>query len=152
MSDSTGHGQQNSSCVLANQVEGSTGFPRHCGLWRMHIPEHSQIVSPLYPVTWKKNDLKWDLEQQETFEQVKQEIAHAGVLRPVRMGQDVRSVLYRAAWENGPSGVCGRRDLERLKHVLLGSGVWDTEDLRPATPQVRKRFGQFMKGFKLPQK
>ncbi|RMC08888.1 hypothetical protein DUI87_13882 [Hirundo rustica rustica] len=26
------------------------------GFWRMHIPEYSQIVSPLYLVTHKKND------------------------------------------------------------------------------------------------
>ena len=28
------------------------------GFWRMHIPNHSLIVSPLYQMTWKKNDFK----------------------------------------------------------------------------------------------
>ncbi|GAB0203731.1 hypothetical protein GRJ2_002838700 [Grus japonensis] len=33
------------------------------GFWRMHIPNYSLIVSPLYHVTWKKNDFKWGPEQ-----------------------------------------------------------------------------------------
>ncbi|NXC35483.1 TF29 protein, partial [Campylorhamphus procurvoides] len=53
------------------------------GFWRMHIPEYSQIVSPLYLVTRKKNDFQWGPEQQQAFEQIKQEIAHAVALGPV---------------------------------------------------------------------
>ncbi|KAF4804777.1 hypothetical protein TURU_004352 [Turdus rufiventris] len=34
------------------------------GFWRMHIPEYSQIVSPLYLVTRKKNDFHLGAEQQ----------------------------------------------------------------------------------------
>ena len=26
------------------------------GFWRMHVPNYSLFVSPLYQVTWKKND------------------------------------------------------------------------------------------------
>jgi len=33
------------------------------GFWRMHIPNDSQIVSPLYHVTRKKNDFEWGPEQ-----------------------------------------------------------------------------------------
>ncbi|GAB0205180.1 hypothetical protein GRJ2_002983600 [Grus japonensis] len=33
------------------------------GFWRMHIPNYSLIVSPLYHVTRKKNDFKWGPEQ-----------------------------------------------------------------------------------------
>ncbi|RMC12423.1 hypothetical protein DUI87_09938 [Hirundo rustica rustica] len=33
------------------------------GFWRMHIPEYSQIVSPLDLVTHKKNDFHWGPEQ-----------------------------------------------------------------------------------------
>ena len=29
------------------------------GFWRMHVPNYSLIVSPLYQVTWKKNDFIW---------------------------------------------------------------------------------------------
>jgi len=29
------------------------------GFWRIHIPNYSQIVSPLYHVTHKKNDFEW---------------------------------------------------------------------------------------------
>ncbi|RMC20938.1 hypothetical protein DUI87_01791 [Hirundo rustica rustica] len=50
------------------------------GFWRMHIPEYSQIVSPLYLVTRKKNDFHWGPEQQPAFAQIKQEIAHAVAL------------------------------------------------------------------------
>ncbi|RMC02416.1 hypothetical protein DUI87_21586 [Hirundo rustica rustica] len=37
------------------------------GFWRMHIPEYSQIVSPLYLVTRKKNDFHWGPEQQASL-------------------------------------------------------------------------------------
>ncbi|RMC06467.1 hypothetical protein DUI87_15902 [Hirundo rustica rustica] len=73
------------------------------GFWRMQIPEYSQIVSPLYLVTRKKNDFHWGPEQQQAFAQIKQEIAHAVALGPVRMGPDVKNVLYSAAGNNGLS-------------------------------------------------
>ncbi|RMC15938.1 hypothetical protein DUI87_08144 [Hirundo rustica rustica] len=71
--------------------------------WRMHIPEYSQIVSPLYLVTRKKNDFHWGPEQQQAFAQIKQEIAHAVALGPVRTGPEVKNVLYSAAGNNGLS-------------------------------------------------
>ncbi|KAK4806863.1 hypothetical protein QYF61_012584 [Mycteria americana] len=73
------------------------------GFWRMHIPNYSLIVSPLYQVTWKKNDFKWGPEQRQAFEQIKWEIVHAVALGPVRAGQDVNNVLYTTAGENGPT-------------------------------------------------
>ncbi|RMC20310.1 hypothetical protein DUI87_01157 [Hirundo rustica rustica] len=73
------------------------------GFWRMHIPEYSQIVSPLYLVTRKKNNFHWGPEQQQAFAQIKQEIAHAVALGPVRTGPDVKNVLYSAAGNNGLS-------------------------------------------------
>ncbi|RMC20714.1 hypothetical protein DUI87_01566 [Hirundo rustica rustica] len=73
------------------------------GFWKMHIPEYSQIVSPLYLVTHKKNDFHWGPEQQQAFAQIKQEIAHAVALSPVRTGPDVKNVLYSAAGNNGLS-------------------------------------------------
>ncbi|GAB0209291.1 hypothetical protein GRJ2_003394800 [Grus japonensis] len=69
----------------------------------MHIPNYSLIVSPLYHVTWKKNDFKWGPEQRQAFQQIKQEIVHAIALGPVRAGPDVKNVLYTAARENGPT-------------------------------------------------
>ncbi|GAB0205173.1 hypothetical protein GRJ2_002982900 [Grus japonensis] len=73
------------------------------GFWRMHIPNYSLIVSPLYHVTRKKNDFKWGPEQRQAFEEIKQEIVHAIALGPVRAGPDVKNVLYTAARENGPT-------------------------------------------------
>ncbi|KAK4827062.1 hypothetical protein QYF61_013703 [Mycteria americana] len=73
------------------------------GFWRMHIPNYSLIVSPLYQVTWKKSDFKWGPEQRQAFEQIKREIIHSVALGPVRAGQDVKNVLYTAAGENGPT-------------------------------------------------
>ncbi|RMC19193.1 hypothetical protein DUI87_03798 [Hirundo rustica rustica] len=73
------------------------------GFWRMHIPEYSQIVSPLYLVTRKKNNFYWGPEQQQAVAQIKQEIAHAVALGPVRTGPDVKNVLYSAAGNNGLS-------------------------------------------------
>ncbi|KAK4826081.1 hypothetical protein QYF61_005040 [Mycteria americana] len=73
------------------------------GFWRMKIPNYSLIVSPLYQVTRKKNDVKWGPEQRQAFEQIKQEIVHGVALGPVWAGQDVKNVLYTAAGENGPA-------------------------------------------------
>ncbi|RMB92468.1 hypothetical protein DUI87_31110 [Hirundo rustica rustica] len=42
-------------------------------------------------------------EQQQAFAQIKQEIAHAVALGPVRMGPEVKNVLYSAAGNNGLS-------------------------------------------------
>ena len=72
------------------------------GFWRMHVPNYSLIVSPLYQVTQKKNDFMWGPEQQQAFEQIKQEIARAVALGPVRMEQDVKNILYTADGEKGP--------------------------------------------------
>ncbi|RMC21691.1 hypothetical protein DUI87_02559 [Hirundo rustica rustica] len=73
------------------------------GIWRMHIPEYSQIVIPLYLVTRKKNDFHRGPEQQQAFAQIKQEITHAVALGPVRTGPDVKNVLYSAARSHGLS-------------------------------------------------
>ncbi|TRZ06455.1 hypothetical protein HGM15179_020649 [Zosterops borbonicus] len=72
------------------------------GFWRMHSPEYSQIVSPCYLFT-HKNTFHWGPEQQHAFAQIKQEIAHAVALGPVRTGPDVKNVLYSAAWSHGLS-------------------------------------------------
>ncbi|KAK4816448.1 hypothetical protein QYF61_017176 [Mycteria americana] len=69
------------------------------GFWRMHIPNYSLIVSPLYRVTQKKNDFEWGPEQQQAFEQIKWEI-HFG---PAQRGQDVKNVLYTSARDHGPT-------------------------------------------------
>ncbi|KAJ7414938.1 hypothetical protein BTVI_39876 [Pitangus sulphuratus] len=73
------------------------------GFWRMHIPEYSKIVRPLYFVTCKKNNFHWGPVQQQDFKQIKQEIAHAIALGPVQTGSDVKNILYSAARDNGPS-------------------------------------------------
>ncbi|RMC05627.1 hypothetical protein DUI87_17712 [Hirundo rustica rustica] len=73
------------------------------GFWRIHIPEYSQIVSPLYLVTQKKNDFHCGPEQQQAFAQIKQEITHAVALGPVRTGPEVKNVLYSAAGSHGLS-------------------------------------------------
>ncbi|TRZ07547.1 hypothetical protein HGM15179_019559 [Zosterops borbonicus] len=71
------------------------------GFWRMHIPEYCQTLSPLYLVTCKKNIFQCGPEQQHAFAQIKQEIAHAVALGPVRTGPDVKNMLYSAAGSHG---------------------------------------------------
>ncbi|TRZ07169.1 hypothetical protein HGM15179_019941 [Zosterops borbonicus] len=66
----------------------------------MHKPEYSQIVSPLYLVTRKKNHFHWGPEQQHAFVQIKQEIAHAVTLGPVRMGPKVAEATEREDGSN----------------------------------------------------
>ncbi|RMC20359.1 hypothetical protein DUI87_01208 [Hirundo rustica rustica] len=90
------------------------------GFWRMHIPEYSQIVSPLYLVTRKKNDFHWGPEQQQAFAQIKQEIAHAVALGPVRTGPDVKNVLYSAAGNNGLSWSLWQKVPGETRGRLLG--------------------------------
>lgn len=63
------------------------------GFWRMHIPELSQIVSPLYPVMQKMNYFKWGPEQQAS-DQIKEEIVHAELFGSVRTGQDEKTALH----------------------------------------------------------
>ncbi|RMC04419.1 hypothetical protein DUI87_18861 [Hirundo rustica rustica] len=103
-------------CPATNKKE-TQAFLGTIGFWRMHIPEYSQIVSPLYLVTRKKNDFYWGPEQQQAFAQIKQEIAHAVALGPVRTGPEVKNVLYSAAgnnglswslWQKGPGETRGR--------------------------------------------
>ena len=53
---------------------------------------------------------KWDLSlQQQAFEQIKQEIARAVALGPVRTGQDEKNILYTAAGEKGPTWILWQR-------------------------------------------
>ncbi|KFP57107.1 hypothetical protein N322_00911, partial [Cariama cristata] len=89
-------------CPPTNKEE-TQAFVGIVGFWRMHIPDYSQIVHPLYQVTRKKNEFYWDSEQRQTFEQIKQEIVHAIDLRPVRTGQGTKNVLYRADEDHGPT-------------------------------------------------
>ncbi|RMC20551.1 hypothetical protein DUI87_01402 [Hirundo rustica rustica] len=114
-------------------------FQGAIGFWRMHIPEYSQIVSPLYLVTHKKNDFHWGPEQQQAFAQIKQEIAHAVALGPVRTGPDVKNVLYSAAGNNGLSWSFGRRCLGRLGADHWDSGAEATEGLKLTTLQQRRK-------------
>ncbi|RMC07864.1 hypothetical protein DUI87_15333 [Hirundo rustica rustica] len=71
------------------------------GFWRMHIPEYSQIVSPLYLVTRKKNDFHWGPEQQQAFAQIKQEIPGVVAFDPVRIRPEAKNVLCSTAGNNG---------------------------------------------------
>ncbi|RMC01131.1 hypothetical protein DUI87_22397 [Hirundo rustica rustica] len=105
----------------------------------MHIPEYSQIVSPLYLVTRNKNDFHRGPEQQQAFAQIKQEIAHAVALGPVRMGPEVKNVLYSAAGNNGLSwslwqkvvqateGEGGSSQLAELKALQLALDIAERE-------------------------
>ncbi|RMB99660.1 hypothetical protein DUI87_23914 [Hirundo rustica rustica] len=122
------------------------------GFWKMHIPEYSQIVSPLYLVTRKKNDFHWGPEQQQAFAQIKQEIAHAVALGPVRMGPDVKNVLYSAAGNNGLSWSLWQKVPGETRGRPLG--FW-SRSYRGSeanyTPTERKSWPP-MKEFKLPQR
>jgi len=93
--------------------------------WRMHIPNYSQNVRPLYHVTQKKNDFEWGPEQRQEFQQIKRETVHAIALGPVRSGQDVKNVLYTAAGENGPAWNLWQIAPGETRGRLLG--LWSQE-------------------------
>ncbi|KFP75897.1 hypothetical protein N311_10217, partial [Apaloderma vittatum] len=86
----------------ANKKE-TQAFLGLVGFWRMHIPGYSQLVRPLFRVTRKKNDFECGPEQQQAFEQIKQEIAHAVTFGPIRTGPSVQNILYTAAGDYGLS-------------------------------------------------
>ncbi|PKU35727.1 hypothetical protein llap_13967 [Limosa lapponica baueri] len=94
------------------------------GFWRMHIPDYSLIVSPLYQVTWEKNDFKWGPGQRQAFKQIMQEIVHAVALGPVWVGQDVKNVLYTAAGENGPTWSLWQKAPGAIRGRPLGFWSW----------------------------
>ncbi|TRZ14709.1 hypothetical protein HGM15179_012396 [Zosterops borbonicus] len=112
------------------------------GFWRMHIPEYSQIVSPLYLVTCKKSNLHQGPEQQQAFAQIKQETAHAVALGPLRTGSEVRDVLYSTARNNVLEPLANHCD----------SGVKVTEGPNPTILPQRRRSCPPMKEFNLPQR
>ncbi|KAJ7423787.1 hypothetical protein BTVI_08793 [Pitangus sulphuratus] len=105
-------------------------FLNPIGFWRMHIPKYSQIVNPLYLVTCKKNDFHWGPEQQQAFEQIKKEIAHAVALGPVRTGPDVKNGLYSEVGDQGLSWSLWQK-VKRLKPLWYG-GCWSKYRYREA--------------------
>ncbi|KAF4798789.1 hypothetical protein TURU_060688 [Turdus rufiventris] len=48
---------------LPTSKKETQAFLGDIGLWKMHIPEYSQIVWTCYLVTRKKNDFHWGAEQ-----------------------------------------------------------------------------------------
>ncbi|KFW72210.1 hypothetical protein AS28_02743, partial [Pygoscelis adeliae] len=90
------------------------------GFWRMHIPNYSLTVNPLYQVTQKMNNFKWGPEQRQVFEQIKEETVHTVALGPVWAGQDVKNVLYTAARENGPTWGLWQKTLGETRCRPLG--------------------------------
>ncbi|GAB0206700.1 hypothetical protein GRJ2_003135600 [Grus japonensis] len=107
----------------ANKKE-TQAFLGLVGFWRMHIPGYSQLVSPLYRVTRKKNYFEWGLEQQQAFEQIKQEIARAVALGPVWTGLAVQNVLYTAAGEHGLTWSLWQKTAGETRGRPLGFWSW----------------------------
>lgn len=71
-------------------------FVGRLGFWRMHSAHYSQLVRPLYRASQKKNRFEWGFEQRRGFEQIKEEIACAVALGPVRTGPALQNILYTA--------------------------------------------------------
>ncbi|RMC17247.1 hypothetical protein DUI87_05825 [Hirundo rustica rustica] len=69
--------------------------------------------------------------QQQAFAQIKQEIAHAVALGPVRTGPDVKNVLYSAAGNNGLSWSLWQKVPGRLEADHWDSGAEATEGQKP---------------------
>ncbi|KAF4803357.1 hypothetical protein TURU_016966 [Turdus rufiventris] len=80
-----------------------------------------QIVSPLYLVNCKKNDFHWCAEQQQAFAQIKQEIAHAIALGPVR---------------TGPEGWLERQKKANWKR--RGKPIWAADEWKDIATRVEK--------------
>ncbi|KAK4806143.1 hypothetical protein QYF61_001066 [Mycteria americana] len=122
------------------------------GFWRMHIPNYSLIVSPLYRVTRKKNDFQWGAEQQQAFEQIKRETVHAVALGPVRAGQDVKNVLCTSArdniptwslWQKAPGETRGGSCRIVGKHRRWKAAVWSPTRQVAETAEGKGESSQF---------
>ncbi|GAB0205613.1 hypothetical protein GRJ2_003026900 [Grus japonensis] len=122
------------------------------GFWRMHIPNYSLIVSPLYHVTRKKNDFKWGPEQRQAFEQIKQEIVHAVALGPVRACPDVKNVLYTTAGENGPTWSLWQKAPGETRGRPLGFWSRGYRGSEARYAPTEKEILEGMKGFELLQR
>ncbi|XP_071889075.1 uncharacterized protein [Anas platyrhynchos] len=90
------------------------------GFWRMHVPGYSQLVSPLYRVTQKRNYFEWGPEQQQAFEQLKQEIARSVDLGHVHSGPSVQNILYTGAGEHGLTWSLWQKTPEEIRGQPLG--------------------------------
>ena len=107
------------------------------GFWRMHVPNYSLIVSPLYQVTWKKNDFTWGPERQQAFEKIKQEIARAMTPGASTDRTGCKEHPLRCCWRE-------RSHLEFVAKNLRGDprptpGVEHTGGLKSATLQLRRK-------------
>ncbi|KAJ7414456.1 hypothetical protein BTVI_41013 [Pitangus sulphuratus] len=100
----------------------------------MHIPEPSQIVSPLYLVTRKKNDFEWGPKQQQAFDQIKQEIAHAVALGPVRTGPEKQTgngkQPYGASHDGLQKSLKDRVDQVKSQNFEPSNWLWILPDKR----------------------
>jgi len=97
----------------------------------MHIPNYSQIVSPIYHVTWKKNDFEWGPEQQQAFEQIKGEVVHAVALVQSGEGKMLKMLSTPQPGRMAQPGVSGRKHQGRIEVKPWVFGVGDTKDPKP---------------------
>ncbi|RMC03498.1 hypothetical protein DUI87_20697 [Hirundo rustica rustica] len=105
--------------------------------WRMHIPEYSQTVSPLYWLPARRMISTGALNSNKPLPRSSRRSLMRVALGPVRTGPEVKNVLYSAAgnhslswslWQKVP-GETRSRD----------SGVEAIEGLKPTTLQQRRK-------------
>ncbi|XP_066427080.1 olfactory receptor 14A16-like [Molothrus aeneus] len=107
------------------------------GFWRMHIPDYSQIVSPLHLVPCKKNEFHWGPEQQPAFAQIKQEIAHAA--------QQVKPLWYGGRWCKYKYGEAWQIDSIPLPQTRQGKRYAESNDEDEAGTQEHKAKHKYKK-------
>lgn len=93
------------------------------GFWRMHIPDYTQFVNPLSHVNWKKIS----------------EVLNNTFLNKLDRGFKYKRCALHCSWRELFFLETGKKYPGRLKADSWGSGVVDTKDLKPETPQMKKK-------------
>lgn len=108
----------------------------------MYIADYSQIVCLLYHAIWKKNDLKWGPENKKLLNKLNSRLF-------MLLGQSEKDKMWKifSTWQPGRMVLPECLAKKRLKDDCWGSGVGDTKALWPASPQLKKRCWQLMKGW-----
>ena len=121
-----------------------------CGLYRMFVPNYSEIAAPLTDLLRKGTDFKWEKPQREAFRKLKEELssprtlAEADTKQPFVLTSDASEIGCGVVLENGG------------KPVAFASKRWTPAEAKKSVTERElnamifgiKKFSYFLKGAK----
>ncbi|XP_058276310.1 uncharacterized protein LOC131378536 [Hirundo rustica] len=130
-------------CPPTNKRE-TQAFLGAIGFWRMHIPEYSQIVSPLYLVTRKKNDFHWGPEQQQATEG-EGGSSQLAELKAVQLALDIaerekwpKLYLYTDSWMVANALWGWLEKWKKANWQRRGKPIWAADEWKDIATRVEK--------------